>query len=96
MSAAVLSVEQNLVDQYLARVERFCSNVEQFSQTLKDMTTGLRDRFMPEAPVAEAPVYQEAATMAAQQPAQADVVTADDVDIDALLRDLNLGSGLSM
>lgn len=93
---AALVVDQSLVDKYLARVDRFWNNVDQFANTLKDMTSDLKDRFMPEAPVKAEPVYQETVTAAVQQPEQAAVVTADDIDLDALLRDVNLGGGLSM
>lgn len=91
---AALTVDQSLVDAYLARVDRFWNNVEQFGQTLRDMTSDLKDRFMPEAPVVEEPAYQEVAAVT-EEPEQA-VVTADDIDLDALLQGVDLGGGLSM
>lgn len=93
---AALLVDQSLVDRYLERVDRFWNNVEQFGQTLKDLTGDLKDRFVPEAPVKEEPVYQETVTAAMQQPTQDAVVTAEDIDLDALLRDVKLDDGLSM
>lgn len=93
---AALLVDQSLVDRYLERVDRFWNNVDQFANTLKEMTSDLRDRFMPEAPVKEEPAYQEAVAAAVQEPEKAPVITADDVDLDALLKDVDLGGGLSM
>lgn len=93
---AALLVDQSLVDRYLERVDRFWSNVEQLGTTLKDMTDSLKDRFVPEAPVKEEPVYQEVVTATEQQPAQEAVITADDIDLDALLRDVSLEGGLSV
>lgn len=89
---AALTVDQSLVDAYLARVDRFYDNVNRFEETLKEMTSSLKDRFMPTAPEKEAPVYQEVATA---QPEQA-VVTADDIDLDALLKGIDLGDGMSL
>lgn len=84
---ATLTVDQSLVDAYLERANRFYDNVEKFASDLKDMLK--RPESVTE--VREQPVYQE--TVAAQ-PEQA-VVTADDIDLDDLLRGVDLG-GVSL
>lgn len=92
MTAAVLeglTVDQSLVDSYLDRVNRFVSNVERFEQQLKEMTANVVNRFTPEHKTE--PVLQEPAT-AKSEPA---VVTADDIDIDALLSGVDIG-GMSL
>ena len=53
---AALTVDQSLVDNYLARVDRFFNNVNRFEETLKEMTDGLKEKFMPTAPEREAPI----------------------------------------
>ena len=85
MSTAVLTVDQSLVDAYLARVDRFVRNVEQFEQQIKDMTSAVKERLVPEQKAQT--VYREST---APKPTQ-DVVTADDIDIDALLSGVDLG-----
>lgn len=106
---AALTVDQSLVDKYLARVDRFWNNVDQFEQQLKEMANEFKDRFMPS--VQETPMYQDAAqtvyqeTAAVnpvyQEPAAAQpekkVVTADEIDLDSLLAGIDLGgAGVSM
>lgn len=78
-----LTVDQSLVDSFLARVDRFVDNINRLEETLADM----KDRFMPTAPERKEPVHQE---VAATQPKQA-VVTADDIDLEALLSGIDLG-----
>lgn len=83
MSAAVLdglTVDQTLVDNYLARVDRFVNNVKQFEEQLKEMTNTVVERFTPEQKTE--PVLQES---------EPDVVTPDDIDIDALLSGVDIG-----
>ncbi len=92
---AALTVDQSLVDNYLARVDRFWNNVDQFANTLKEMTSNLKDRFAPTMLVQEEPVYQEVSTAQSEVAEQA-VVTADDIDLDALLAGVDLGAGMSM
>lgn len=106
---AALTVDQSLVDKYLARVDRFWNNVDQFGQQLKEMANEFKDRFMPS--VQETPMYQDTAqtiyqeTAAVnpvyQEPAAAQpekkVVTADEIDLDSLLAGIDLGgAGVSM
>lgn len=87
MPAAVLTVDQSLVDGYLERANHFYDNVEKFASDLKDMLK--RPESVAES--REQPVYQETAAV---QPEQA-VVTADDIDLDALLSGVDLG-GVSL
>lgn len=84
---AGLFVDQSLVDEYLARVNRFVNNVNTFENTLN----GLLNRSKPIVSEMETPVYQEAAT----EPAQ-NIVTADDINIDDLLKGIDLGGGISL
>lgn len=86
MSAA-LTVDQSLVDAYLERVERFVSNVDNFSQTLKS----LKDKFVSAVSEKPEPVYQETV---ASTPEQA-TVTADEIDLDELLKGVDL-NGMSL
>ena len=103
MSAAALTVDQSLVDKYLERVDRFYNNVQFLQDSVKDMLSGIKDRFASAektSPVMEAyqesspvePVYQEAAAVQPEKP----VVTADEIDIDALLKGIDLGDGMTM
>lgn len=106
---AALTVEQSLVDNYLERVDRFCRNVDQFGQQLKDMVAEFKDRFVPSAK--ENPMYQDTAQTTYQEAAAAEpvyqepviaqpernVVTADEIDLDSLLAGIDLGgAGVSM
>lgn len=87
MPATALTVDQGLVDAYLARVDRFVNNVVSFEETLAQMNR-------PE-PEMEMPVFQDTyqePEMA--EPAQ-DVITADDINIDDLLKGVDLG-GLTL
>lgn len=84
---AALTVDQSLVDNYLARVNRFFDNVNRFEDTLREMTDGLKEKFTPAAPEKDASTYQETTVM--QQPA---TVTAADIDLDDLLRGVDLGT----
>lgn len=103
MPAAELFVDQDLVDEYLERVERFHNNVISFEESLNKM---LHDTSNEEiAPIHEAepemdvyheadePVYEEAPAV---QPDTQDVVTAEDIDIEKLLADMNFDGGLTM
>lgn len=103
MSAAALTVDQSLVDKYLERVDRFYNNVQSLQDSVKDMLGEIKDRFASTektSPVMEAyqesspvePVYQEAAAVQPEKP----VVTADEIDIDALLKGIDLGDGMTM
>lgn len=84
---AGLFVDQSLVDSYLARVDRFVNNVKNFEDTLN----GLLGRSEPTVSEMKTPVYQEVATAPAQS-----VVTADDINIDDLLKGIDLGGGISL
>lgn len=79
---SLLTVDQSLVDNFLARVERFTNNINR----LQDTITEMKEKFMPASHEKEAPVQQAAAPAPVQ-----DVVTADDIDIDALLSGIDLG-----
>lgn len=103
MSTAALTVDQSLVDKYLERVDRFCNNVQSLQNSVKDMLGGIKDKFASAertAPVMEAyqesalvePVYQEAAAVQPEEP----TITAEEIDIDALLKGIDLGNGITM
>lgn len=85
------SVDQSLVDDFLARVDRFVDNVNRLHENIMEQ---MNNRFGPAVPEKEEPMYEE--TAAVSQPEQA-VVTADDIDIDALLAEVDLSDmGMSM
>ena len=81
------TVDQSLVDSFLERVDRFVDNVDRFQKTLAEMKENLMDKFAPASPEVEEPVHEEIAAAAPEQ----DVVTADDIDLDALLAGVDLG-----
>lgn len=86
---AALTVDQSLVDNYLARVDRFCDNVKKLEETLGELTSGLKEKFMPAESKMEAPeyVYEEASAVQSEPK----TVTADDIDLDALLAGIDFG-----
>lgn len=87
---AALTVDQSLVDNYLARVDRFCDNVKKFEETLGELTSGLKEKFMPAESKTEAPVYDAYEEASAVQ-SEPKTVTADDIDLDALLAGIDFG-----
>lgn len=88
-----LVVDQSLVDNYLARVKRFADNVKRFEEQLDNALTIVKDRFMPEQKTQSA-MDIEHREPEATKPDSA-VVTADDIDIDALLSGVDIG-GMSI
>lgn len=97
---SALLIDQDLVDKYLLRVDRFADNVRDLGNTLKSMLS----RSEPEKPVMETPLYQEVSSyqaepaykeqptyqeMAAPEPSQ-NVITANEIDLDKLLEGVNL------
>lgn len=97
---SLLTVDPELVNSYLARVNRFVENVNRFEQQLKGMTNAIKERVMPEPTVTsdiQHDIYhdidhrQEPAAAKPEQP----VITADDIDIDALLNGVDIG-GMTM
>lgn len=84
--AAVLTVDQQLVDNYLARANRFSENVKRFEEQLKEITNAIKGRFVPDTDQTAMPAYQAAVATESEQA----VVTADDIDIDALLNGVDL------
>lgn len=79
----VETVDQSLVDSYLERANRFAENVRQFEKTLKEMINKVKDHISPAISDTEAPVYQETADAES-------VVTAEDIDLNQLLRGIDL------
>lgn len=77
MPASVLTVDQSLVDNYLSRVERFAHNIQNFKETLDSL-------LKPSEPA----VSEMAESV--QQTRQSGVVTADDIDINALINGIDL------
>lgn len=89
MPAAAFTVDQSLVDNYIARVDRFANNVETFAKTLAEM----KNTIMSNISKKEEPVRQE--TAAIPNDTVQSVVTADEIDLDALLKGIDL-SGAEM
>lgn len=83
----ILTVDQSLVDIYLARVDRFVKNVRQFEQQLKDATDAVKEHFVPDQK-AQPDIQHREPVAAKSEPA---VVTAADIDIDALLNGVDIG-----
>lgn len=81
-----LTVDQSLVDKYLARVDRFVQNVNRLGDTLKEIGAEFGKKTAPT--MTEPSVQQAAPQASAPQP---EVVTADDINIDALLQGIDFG-----
>lgn len=88
---AALTVDQGLVDSYLSRADLFFDNVSRLGETLREMTSNLGEKI---APSRNETVQNQAVAQPVQvQPA---VVTADDIDVDALLQGIDIdGQGMS-
>ena len=88
---AALTVDQGLVDSYLNRVDLFFDNVSRLGETLREMTSNLGEKI---APSRNDTVQNQAVEQLVQ--AQPAVVTADDIDVDALLQGIDIdGQGMS-
>lgn len=88
---AALTVDQGLVDSYLSRVDLFFDNVSRLGETLREMTSNLGEKIAPSR-------NETAQNQAVAQPVQVQpaVVTADDIDVDALLQGIDIdGQGMS-
>lgn len=88
---AALTVDQGLVDSYLNRVDLFFDNVSRLGETLREMTSNLGEKIAPSR-------NDTVQNQAVEQPVQAQpaVVTADDIDVDALLQGIDIdGQGMS-
>lgn len=108
MPAEALTVDQRLVDEYLERVDRFYNNVVSFEETLKGLANGVKDRFMPTKDADHAADEPQAAyqepyhavsveqEIPAAKPDEQAVITAEDIDIDALLKDIDVGNGITL
>lgn len=103
MPALDFVVDQNLVDEYLDRVNRFHNNVVSFEDAVKKMLNNTADKTAPvrsTEPVMESyhesehtvPVPEE--TPAAQP--NGDVVRPEDIDLDKFLAGIDLGGGISL
>ena len=95
MPAAAYTVDQSLVDAYLARVNRFCQNVADLQNTLQELS----DQYLGQEQ-AELLDEQEAYAAMQTEPEMAQeeeqAVTEDDIDLDSLLQGVDLDGGLSM
>ena len=88
---AALTVDQGLVDSYLDRVDIFFDNVSRLGETLREMTSNLGEKIAPSR-------NDTVQNQAVEQPVQAQpaVMTADDIDVDALLQGIDIdGQGMS-
>ncbi len=83
------TIEQTTIDAYLNRIQRFSENVTQLQNRLNEML-GKQE---PEQAVSKAPIQATAPvqTTAPMEPATPKVVTANDVDIDAILKGIDFG-----
>lgn len=94
----IAMVEQSAVDAHLQRVNRFIDNVHKFQSKLDSFMTApertQESQMVPQqqTPV-NAPMYEASAT--ASTPTQ-EKITADDIDIDAILGSVNLETGVSL
>ena len=93
-----LTVDQSFVDNYLARVDRFCKNVEDLGKSIQEFAGRFTVQEQAEPQYEEtASNYREAdyveAAAAEETP---EAVTADDIDLDSLLQGVDLDGGLTM
>lgn len=96
---SLLTVDQNLVDNYLARVDRFVDNISNFENTLKEAFAEVKDRFMPSQTAKTESVAQTPEPVYQTMPntVEPGLVTADDIDLEKLLAGVDLGTpGLSV
>lgn len=91
MPVTAYTVDQSLVDAFLSRVDRFVNNVQNFGDTLSDMLRRPEPE-IPETVAPETSMYQETAAVQSAE----EVITADDINIDDLLRGLDLGDGVTL
>lgn len=103
MPALDFVVDQNLVDEYLDRVNRFYDNVVSFEDAVKKMLNNTADKTAPvrnTEPVMESYHGSEHTVPAPEEtPAvqpNADVVRPEDIDLDEFLAGMDFGSGVSL
>lgn len=96
MSVAV--VEQSRIDSYLERVQRFVDNVYSFKERLDAFLSDQPATELDNQPVYESASYEPAEEFSASEDYSAaePVITAEDVDIDALLSDIDLSSDYAL
>lgn len=105
----IAMVDQSQVDAYLDRAQRFIDNVNTFKETLIErlreigqanpFAADVSHRKVPvqtAEPMQTSPVSQTTPVQMTASTPTSSPVTADDVDIDALLGDLDLDSELSL
>ena len=97
MEATVQMVDQSLVDAHLQRVNRFVDNVHKFQKKLDSLKSSSE---MTQSQTTQQSIHQSAPQIAqpqmAQQTQQDQKVTADDIDIDAILSGVNLDTGMAI
>lgn len=92
-----LFIDQKLVDDFLARVDRFVNNVNKLGETLRSMKDDVKERITPAISRQETHAYQAPAAPTRDTVAVKSVVTPDDIDLDALLGDIDLnGAGITV
>ena len=84
-----LTVDQSFVDNYLARVDRFCKNVEDLGKSIQEFAGRFTVQEQAE------PQYEETASNY-READYVEAVTADDIDLDSLLQGVDLDGGLTM
>lgn len=89
-----ITVEQSMIDAYLDRIHRFIDNVNQFKERLSEMMSQRGPVDGDEAGMRTTYSQQTAAYQETSDSGRS--LTADEVDIDALLSDIGLGDEFSL
>ena len=99
----IAMVDQKQVDAYLDRAQRFIDNVNTFKETLIERLHAIgqanpfaNDVVTPVQATQNSPTSQTPVSSVMNATPIQPTVTADDVDIDALLGDLDLDTELSL
>lgn len=91
----VKMIDQSLVNAYLDRVQRFVNGVNEFKNHLDEMMrTWSLTAEQPESVTAMTEEPAMAATMNASEAAMP--ITADDIDLDAIIKDIDLEGDLGL
>ena len=99
----IAMVDQSIVDAHLQRVNRFVDNVNRFQAKLdsfmqshsSEMAQPVQTVQTVQQPVQQ-PVQTNVAAATFEDPTPTQKVTADDIDLDAILDGIDLGAGMTL
>lgn len=93
----IAMVDQSVVDTHLQRVNRFVDNVNKFQQKLDSfMSSSMSSSSDMTQTVQMVQQSTNAQTATFENPAPRQKVTADEIDIDAILNGIDLNAGMTL